>query len=61
MIKVIYCHNCKGTGSIKTIDDCNVCKGVGTYRLVSKNTIDKYNLVKLFSPSNKKKHNQNTI
>ena len=52
-MKIVYCPNCNGTGSIKTIDDCEVCKGVGTYRIVSKNIIDKYNLGELPSPNSK--------
>jgi len=46
MIKVVHCHNCNGTGSLKTIDDCEVCNGVGTYRIISRSTINKYNLEK---------------
>jgi RecJ-like exonuclease len=53
-MKIVYCINCKGTGSIKTIDDCEMCNGVGTYRIVSKSILDKYNLGKLPGPDNKK-------
>lgn len=50
MIKVVHCHNCNGTGSKETIDDCEVCKGVGTYRIFSKSIISKYSLEKLNIP-----------
>jgi DnaJ-class molecular chaperone len=50
MLKVVYCHNCNGTGSKKTIDDCEICNGVGTYRVVSYSTIIKNNLWKLNIP-----------
>jgi len=50
MIKVVYCHTCNGTGSRKTIDDCEVCKGIGTYRVISGSTIKKYNVEKLDIP-----------
>lgn len=44
MIKIVYCHNCNGTGSKKNIDDCEVCKGIGILRIISKDIINKYNL-----------------
>jgi DnaJ-class molecular chaperone len=47
MLKVVYCHNCNGTGSKETIDDCEVCKGVGTYRVISESTIKKNNLLNI--------------
>ncbi len=50
MLKVVHCHNCNGTGSLKTIDDCTVCHGVGTYRVVTRRTIRKYNLRELNIP-----------
>ena len=47
MVKVVYCHNCNGTGSKETIDDCEVCKGVGTYRVVSDSTVKRNNLLNI--------------
>ena len=47
MLKVVYCHNCNGTGSKETIDDCEVCKGVGTYRVVSESTVKRNNLLNI--------------
>ena len=47
MLKVVYCHNCNGTGSKETIDDCEVCKGVGTYRVVSDSTVKRNNLLNI--------------
>ena len=47
MLKVVYCHNCNGTGSKETIDDCEVCNGIGTYRVVSDSTVKRNKLLNI--------------
>ncbi len=52
MIKVVHCHNCNGTGSIKTIDDCEVCNGVGRYRVIINTPVNKNSALKSESRQN---------